>query len=118
MDASIPANTVSCFVAGFGLGGCSDSLAGGVTVGGLHGFGALRPDCACTWKQTIKTSKTLNKMFTPGPKNLVLTSFSPLKKLPFELTGAARILKQRLRMRARKSKYGPLQDFSQGLKSG
>lgn len=79
MDVSIPAIKFCCFGVGFGVGGCSDSFKGGVVVGGLSGFVALRPDCACARQQTIKIRKLLNEMFEHRLVNLILNSLSPLK---------------------------------------
>jgi hypothetical protein len=53
-------------------------------VGGLSGFGARRPDCACPRQQTIKTKKMLNEMFKLNLINLILNSFSPLKNAAYQ----------------------------------
>ena len=81
MDVSIPAIKVCCFGVGFGEGGCSDSFGVGVVVGGLSGFVARRPDCACARQQTIKIRKLLNEMFRHSLVSLILNSLSPLRNI-------------------------------------
>ena len=72
MDVSIPAIKVRCLGVGFGEGDGSDSFAGGVMVGGLSGFVARRPDCACPRPQTIKIKRTLNEVLKNNLMNVIL----------------------------------------------